>query len=76
MTSKTYPLPDPTAIAAKVAALGGPVIDPTQTTGTATAEGVTLLWSVTDGEIAITIEKKPFWMQEGWIWNHVDQVFA
>jgi hypothetical protein len=76
MTSKTYPLPDPAAVAAKVAAVGGPRVDPTQPTGTASADGVTLTWVTADGQITLTIESKPFFISDGTIWAHADPLFA
>ncbi len=47
--AKTYPLSDSAAIAAKVKAAGGPALDPTQATGQASADGVTLSWSIQPG---------------------------
>jgi hypothetical protein len=76
MNSKTYPLPDPSAVAAKIAAAGGPRIDPTQPTGTASADGVTLTWVIAQGHITITIEKKPFFLSDNFIWAHADPLFA
>lgn len=76
MTSRTYPLPDPAAVAAKIAAAGGPRIDPHQPTGTATADGVTLSWSIADGQITISIVHKPWIISEGTVWSHVDAVLA
>ena len=75
-TSKTYPLPDPAAVAAKVAAAGGPRVDPTQRIGAASADGVTLSWSIADGQITLTIEKKPFFISDATIWAHADPLFA
>ena len=76
MTSKTYPLPDPAAVAAKIAAAGGPRIDPTQPTGAASADGVTLTWVIVDGHITVTIEKKPFFISTDFIWAHADTLFS
>ena len=53
--AKTYALPDPVATAAKVKAAGGPAVDPTQATGQASADGVTLGWSIRQGQILVTI---------------------
>jgi hypothetical protein len=74
--AKTYRLADPAAIAAKVKAAGGPALDPTQATGQATADGVTLSWSVNRGEVLITILRKPWMIAYSAIWSHVDAVFG
>jgi hypothetical protein len=74
--SKTYPLPDPTAIAAKVVAAGGPQVDVTKPTGEASADGVTIGWSIADGHITVSVLSKPFYMPLGSIWTHVDNLFA
>jgi hypothetical protein len=74
--SKTYPLPDPAAIALKVKAAGGPAIDPTQPTGEASADGVTASWSVSGGQVTITILSKPWIVSWGTLWAHVDAIFA
>ena len=74
-TSKTYPLPNPAVVAAKVAAAGGPHIDPTQPVGTASADGVRLAWSIHDGQITVTILGKPFFISDDTIWEHADKLF-
>ena len=74
--AKTYPLSDPAAIAAKVKAAGGPALDPTQATGQASADGVTLSWSTSQGQILITIIRKPWMIAYSAIWSHVDAVLA
>lgn len=74
--SKTYPLTDPAAVAAKVAAAGGPRVDPQQPTGTASADGVTITWVIADGKITLTIESKPFFVSADTIWHHADSLFA
>lgn len=72
--AKTYRLSDPAAIAAKVRAAGGPALDPTQASGQATADGVTLSWSIGKGQILVTIIRKPWMIAYGAIWSHVDAV--
>ena len=78
--SKTYPLPDPAALAAKIQAAGGPPIDPTQPTGSASDSTplgeVTLSWAINGATITVTITKKPFILSSGTIWEHVDELFA
>jgi hypothetical protein len=74
--ARTYPLFDPAALAAKVKAAGGPAIDPTQPSGKATADGVTIGWSITRGEIVITIFSKPWIVPYAAIWSHVDAVLG
>jgi hypothetical protein len=73
---RTYALPDPTAIVAKVKAAGGPAIDATQPTGHASADGVTLGWKISGGEIEITVISKPWVVPYGTIWSHVDAVLG
>jgi len=72
--AKTYALPDPAAIAAKVKAVGGPALDPTQATGQASADGVTLSWNIRQGQILITILQKPWIVPYSAVWSHVDAV--
>ena len=75
--SKTFALTvDPAVIAAKVAAMGGPKIDPTQATGTASADGITMAWDVTGGQIVVTIDKEPWYMPASAIWTHVEAVLG
>jgi hypothetical protein len=74
--AKTYALPDPAATAAKVKAAGGPAVDPTQATGQASADGVTLGWSIRQGQILVTILSKPWMVPYGAIWSHVDAVLG
>lgn len=76
MTSKTYPLPDPAATAAKVLAEGGPSIDPTQTTGTATEHGVTLSWVIASGQITIIVVSKPWVIPMSTILGELDKFFG
>jgi hypothetical protein len=74
--AKTYALPDPAAIAAKVKAAGGPAVDPTQSSGEASADGVTLGWSISQGQILVTIVRKPWMVPYSAIWSHVDAVLG
>ncbi len=74
--ARTYTLTDPAAVAAKVKAAGGPAVDPTQVTGRASADGVTLSWSIGEGQILVTIVQKPWMISYSAIWSHVDAVFA
>lgn len=72
--AKTYSLTDPAAIASKVKAAGGPALDPTQPKGVASADGVTLSWSISRGQILITILRKPWMIAYNAIWSHVDAI--
>jgi hypothetical protein len=74
--SRSYPLTDPTALAAKIAAEGGPAVDPTQATGEATGKGVTLGWTIVGGMITITIINKPMLVPASFIWSKIDALFA
>lgn len=70
--SRSYQISDPAAIAAKVKAAGGPPIDLTQSSGRATANGVTLGWTMEPGQIEITILSKPWIVQNGMIWSRIE----
>jgi hypothetical protein len=74
--ARTYPLVDPAALAAKVKAAGGPAIDPTQPSGKATAEGVTVDWLIAKDQIMITIVNKPWIAPYAAIWSHIDAVLG
>jgi hypothetical protein len=74
--AKTYRLSDPAAIAAKVKAAGGPALDPTEAMGQASADGVTLSWSINQGQILITIIRKPWVIAYSAIWSHVDAILG
>jgi hypothetical protein len=74
--SRTYALSDPAAVAAKVKAAGGPALDPTQATGQASADGVTIGWSISQGQILVTILSKPWVVPYSEIWSHVDAVMG
>jgi hypothetical protein len=76
MNSHTYALTDPVALVAKLRSLGGPAVDPTQPTGTATADGVTLAWSVTAKQVTIIIIKLPFFVSNDEVWSHVEKVLG
>ena len=79
LSSRSYALNDPGALAEKIKAAGGPVIDPTQPTGTASGKGVTLSWVIgplqTGLQITITLVKKPFELSQSFIWEHIDSLF-
>lgn len=75
-TTKTYALPNPAAVAAKVAAAGGPQIDLTHSTGSAHAEGITIGWSIAGGSVTVSILGKPWFVSDNMIWSHVDALFA
>jgi hypothetical protein len=74
--AKTYPLFDTVDLAAKVKAAGGPAIDPTEPSGQASADGVTIGWSIGKGHIVITIVSKPWYASYGAIWSHIDAVLG
>jgi hypothetical protein len=74
--ARTYLIADPAAVAAKVKAAGGPAVDPTQATGKASADGVTIGWSMSGGQITITILQKPWMVPYSAIWSHVDAVLG
>ena len=74
--TRHYSIPDPAAVAAKVKAAGGPVIDLTQPSGRATADGVTLSWTLGAGEVAVEIVSKPWIATYGAIWSHVESVLG
>lgn len=74
--SKTYHFTDPAELAAKVLAEGGPKLDPTQPSGQASADGVTIGWDIQCPTIEITILAKPWIMPYSAIWSHVDELFA
>ena len=57
-------------------AAGGPALDPTQANGRASADGVTIGWSLRGSQIVITILQKPWVVPYSAIWSHVDAVFA
>jgi hypothetical protein len=73
--ARVYAMSDPVAVAAKLKAAGGPAVDPTQTAGMATADGVTLSWHILGGQIFVTIVQKPWMIGYSTIWNHVDSIF-
>jgi hypothetical protein len=72
--ARTYPLIDPAALAARVKAAGGPAIDPTQSSGKASADGVTIGWRIVKDQILITIVNKPWIATYAAIWSHVDDI--
>ena len=74
--SRSYRISDPAVIAAKVKAAGGPPIDLTQSSGRATANGVTLGWTMGPERIQITILSKPWIVQNGVIWSHIEDALG
>jgi hypothetical protein len=75
--SKTYPLPHPEQVAAKIKAAGGPAIDLSKPSGEASADGITLAWTMQpDAYVQVTIVKKPFYIPASTIWSHADALFA
>lgn len=76
MSSKTYPIPNPAAVAEKIKAAGGPQLDITKPTGEASGDGVTLSWNISDGYVTVSIVKKPFYVPESTVWSHADTLFA
>lgn len=74
--SKTYPLTNPAELAARVEAAGGPHLDPTQETGQASADGVTISWAIAGNLITITVESKPWIVSWGMVWGHIDALFV
>jgi hypothetical protein len=74
--ARTYVLLDPVVVVAKVTAAGGPALDPTQAEGEASADGVTLRWSLLRGQILVTIVGKPWMVPYSVIWSHVDAVLG
>jgi hypothetical protein len=72
---KTYQIGDPEALAAKVKAMGGPQLDPTQPTGEAAADGVHISWTIQGDTIQITIVSKPWIIPYSTIWSNIDHVF-
>lgn len=74
--AKTYLMTDPAAVAAKVKAAGGPALDPTQASGKASADGITIGWSIGGGQITVTILQKPWMIPYSAIWSHVATVLG
>lgn len=74
--ARTYRISDAAAIAAKVKAAGGPALDPTQVSGKASADGVTIGWNLCGSQIVVTILQKPWVVPYGAIWSHVDAVMG
>ena len=74
--AKAYALPDPVAAVAKIKAAGGPQLDATQPSGKASADGVTIAWSVANGQITVTIISKPWIVPYSAIWSHIDAVLS
>ena len=49
---------------------------PSEATGQASADGVTIGWSIAKGEILITIISKPWIVPYSAIWSHVESVLG
>jgi hypothetical protein len=74
--ARSYAVADPGAVVAKVKAAGGPALDPAQASGQASADGVTIGWSVSQGWIVVTILSKPWVVPYSAIWSHIDAVMG
>ncbi len=74
--TKTYALPNPAAVCARIAADGGPQIDPSQPAGAVVTHGCTLAWTIAAGEITIAVTHKPFYITEAQIFAQLDTFFA
>jgi hypothetical protein len=59
-----------------VKAAGGPALDPAQAEGRASADGVTIGWSMRQGQIVDTNISKPWVVPYSAIWSHVDAVLG
>lgn len=66
---------DRSAIAARIKAAGGPLIDITQPTGQASGDGVTIGWCISGPVVTITLISKPWIIPVSTIWEHVDSIF-
>jgi hypothetical protein len=76
--TKTYLVNDPAAVAEKVKAVGGLVIDLNNPTGTASKDDITINWDIVPGtpmQVMITITHKPFVLTYGSIWAYIDPIF-
>jgi hypothetical protein len=77
MTTFSYPCPDPAALAAKVAAAGGPKFDATQLAGKLPPhDGVTLSYAIQSGSITFAVLEKPFLVPTSSIKHALDEFFA
>jgi hypothetical protein len=76
--AKSYPLSpaDAITICDKIHVESGIFIDPTESTGTAVAHGVTLAWSIHEDQIDISILSKPFFVPCATIYTQLDELFA
>lgn len=74
--ARTYVIGDPVVVTAKVRAAGGPAIDLNQAIGEASADGVTIGWNICKGEIVITVLHKPWIVQYGAIWSHIETILG
>lgn len=75
---KTYPLSpsEALAICGRIRTESGISIDPTQPTGSAETHGVTLSWSIHDGQIDIGVVSKPWVIPCSTIYAQLDELFA
>lgn len=74
--TRTYAMPDMAATAARIKALGGPVIDPTKATGEIKYSGCTFDYAYADGKVAITLTHKPFYAPESTVAGKLDGFFG
>jgi hypothetical protein len=75
-SSKTYTLPtDLSALANRIALVGGPQIDVKALTGSASGDGVKLSWSIAHNSVTITVNEKLFFVSYSTIWSHADFIF-
>lgn len=75
-SSRTYPLPDPTSLAARIKSLNGPAIDPSQPTGEAKVHGCDLTWVIAGGQITVTVVSKPMFATYGMVFGKLDELFG
>lgn len=75
---KSYPLSpaDAVAICDKIHAESGISIDSTQATGQTSTHGVTLAWSIHDGQIDISVLSRPFFISCDTIAKQLDELFG
>jgi hypothetical protein len=75
--SKTYPFSAETAaeVASKIFDKSGIHIDTTQTSGSFVVHSVHLSYEIADGNIAISVESKPFFVSCDQIYSGLDDLF-
>jgi hypothetical protein len=76
--TRTYPFSsaEGLALAAKIKEAGGPVIDPTATSGNAEHEGVSLRYVILADTISVTVTDKPFVYPCSSIFDKLDSYFG